>query len=395
MSNDPITATGTTVPLPGGSRLRFLDSLRGLSAAYVVVYHMLLIPQPNLLSPKWAEKFAHSGGNGVLMFFIVSAFSLCYTMPMRAKDRSPTASFYLHRFFRIAPLFYVLIVLSLLRDRLLFAASHSPWDVLASVLFVFNLLPTGQEGFVWAGWTIGIEMVFYAVFPIVYARIRDLGQAVAFFFAAILFWMAVQLALDYVVMPAQWQASILQWSAFKHFPTFALGVVLYFAFQRYSGAGKGAADLRSVGCALFLAGVFGYCAMLQGWLPAVFGDAYGWAGVLCAVLAFGLSLWPTRLLVNGATGYLGKVSYSLYLLHPTVVYLLTPVYRSIYGATSSLSLAFLAFLASLALTMSIVLPLAGLSYRFIEKPGIELGRRIAARRAIAAASGNTDQSRTE
>jgi len=375
-------------PVLGGSRLQFLDSLRGLAAAYVVIYHMLLIPQPNLLSPRWAEKFAHSGGNGVVMFFIVSAFSLYYTMPLRAKDPSPTLSFYLHRFFRIAPLFYVLIGLSLLRDWLLFDAKHAPWEVLASVLFVFNFLPAGQEGFVWAGWTIGIEMVFYAVFPIVYFRVRDLGQAVAFFFASILLWMAIQLGLDYLVMPPGWKASILQWNALKHFPTFALGVILYFAFLRSLDNGKDPAAIRSGGCALVFAGLFGYCAMLQGWLPAVFGDAYGWAGVLCAILAFGLSLWPTRLFVNRATAYLGKVSYSLYLLHPTVVYLLVPVYREMYGATDSLSLA---FLASLALTMAIVLPLSSLSYRFIEKPGIQLGRRIAARRAMSAvpAAGNS------
>ena len=96
------------------------------------------------------------------------------------------------------------------------------------------------------------------------------------------------------------------------------------------------------------------------------------------MLALGLAMWPTRWLVNRATAYLGKVSYSLYLLHPTVIYLLTPMYRRIYDGTDQLSLA---LLASLAVTMAIVLPLSSLAYRFIEKPGIQLGRRIAARRA--------------
>ena len=374
-----MTTGASTAGTPAvGPRLGFLDSLRGLAAAYVVVYHMVMIPQPGLATPLWAEKFAHSGGNGVVMFFIVSAFSLYYTMPLRAKDASPTASFYLHRFFRIAPLFYVLIVLSLARDWLLFGVAHSPGEVLASVLFVFNLLPTGQEGFVWASWTIGIEMLFYAVFPLVYARVRDLGQAVAFFFATVLVWMAAQLVLEYLVIPPEWRASMLQWNALKHFPTFALGIVLFFAFSRRFAEATHPDQLRSTGCALLFAGLFAYCAMLQGWLPALFGDAYGWAGVTCAMLALGLAMWPTRWLVNRATAYLGKVSYSLYLLHPTVIYLLTPVYRRIYDGTDQLSLA---LLASLAVTMAIVLPLSSLAYRFIEKPGIQLGRRIAARRA--------------
>lgn len=112
-----------TLP-PARARLEFLDALRGLAAAYVLVYHMLLLPQPNLIAPRWAEKFALNGGTGVTMFFIVSAFSLYYTMPLRLKERNPTFSFYLHRFFRIAPLFYFLIAATLVRDAWAFGVSH-------------------------------------------------------------------------------------------------------------------------------------------------------------------------------------------------------------------------------------------------------------------------------
>ena len=62
-------------------RLDFLDALRGLAAAYVVVYHMILLPDPHLATPEWASKVAHAGGSGVMLFFVISAFSLYYTMP--------------------------------------------------------------------------------------------------------------------------------------------------------------------------------------------------------------------------------------------------------------------------------------------------------------------------
>lgn len=376
MTAEAMAAAPSPAAHPAGPRLGFLDSLRGLAAVYVVVYHMLLIPQPALVSPLWAEKFAHSGGNGVMMFFIGSAFSLYYTMPMRERDSRPLLSFYLHRFFRIAPLFYLLLPLSMLRDWLLFDATHSPWEVLASLLFVFNLVPGWEDGIVWASWTIGIEMVFYAVFPLVYVRIRRLSTAVAFFFACILLWMAIQLALEYLVLPAGWKATILQWNALRHFPTFALGVVLFFGFMRFQGEPADPEARRGLGSALMLGGLFAYCAMLQGWLPPVFGNAYGWVGVVCAILAMGLALHPTRLVVNRATAYLGKVSYSVYLLHPTLVYLLIPVYRWLYAELGNLTLA---FLASFALTLAILLPLSSLAYRWVERPGVELGRRIASR----------------
>lgn len=364
----------------GGQRLQFLDALRGIAAGYVVFFHLLLIPQPNLVAPRWAEKFALAGGNGVTIFFIVSAFSLYYTMPLRARDARPTLSFYLHRFFRIAPLFYVLVVASLLRDWYVFGVVRSPLEIATSVFFVFNLMPIGQEGFVWASWTIGVEMVFYAVFPLLYARLRSTGQALAFFFATILAWLFVQLCLDYLVIPPEWKASILSWNALKFFPTFALGIVLYFVFheamQRLDERAR-----RSLGCAAFAAGLFAFCAMVQGWLPGVFGTAYSWNGPVCALLAFGAALWPHRAIVNRFTSYLGKISYSIYLWHPIVIFALIPLYRVLYERLPNLSAAFI--LSALA-TFAATLPLAALSFRFVEKPGIAFGRRWTARAARSA-----------
>lgn len=363
------------VPVSGSKRrLEFLDALRGLAAAYVVVYHMLLLPQPNLTSPRWAEKFALAGGTGVTLFFIVSAFSLYYTMPLRLKERNPTFSFYLHRYFRIAPLFYFLIVISLIRDAWMFGVTHSAFDITASMSFVFNLIPTKQESFVWAGWTIGVEMMFYVVFPLIYARIRSVGNALAFFFGCLLLWLSIQLVLDYVAMPDPWKQSILQWSTFKHFPIFAVGIVIYHAFVAIYAVERGGAARKNAGNALLWGGVFGFTALLQGWLPDIFGNSYYWQGIIFGCLFMGLALSPWRLVVNAATRYLGKISYSVYLVHTTVIFFMTPAYHWIYLHSPSLTIS---FLASLALTFAVVLPISALTYRFVEEPGIALGKKIA------------------
>lgn len=368
---------------PARARLEFLDALRGLAAAYVLVYHMLLLPQPGLLAPRWAEKFALNGGTGVTMFFIVSAFSLYYTMPLRLKERSPTASFYLHRFFRIAPLFYFLIAATLVRDAWVFGAKHSLGEIGASVAFVFNLVPTGQEGFVWVSWTIGVEMLFYAVFPLLYARVKTIGASVALFFASLMLWQLVVMLLDYAVMPDAWKQSILHWSVLRHFPIFAVGIVIYHVFVALPHAQAQSKSSTGTGNALVWAGVFGYAALLQGWLPNVFGDSYYWQGIVFACMFMGLALSPWRLVVNRATRFLGKISYSVYLVHTTVIYFLTPVYHSIYRQFPSLSVC---FLLSLATTLALVLPLSYLTYRFVEEPGIRLGKRISRRRAEKAAN---------
>lgn len=373
-------APGAGIPnVHDKTRLHFLDALRGLAAAYVVVYHMALMPQPHLVLPKWVEKFALMGGTGVTLFFIVSAFSLYYTMPLRMARARPMMSFFLHRFFRIAPLFYVMIVVSYFRDLQLFDVSHNFVEVLSVTLFVFNLVPLAQESFVWAGWTIGVEVVFYACFPLVYARVRDQGRAVALCFVTLLLWMGFQLALEYLTVPEEWKASYRQWSALRHFPVFASGIVLYFWFSsRFSGGGTSQED-RGWGDAAFLAGIFLYAALCQGWLPNLLGDLY-YLQVVCYSLMFaGLALSPWRVIVNRFTSFLGKISYSLYLFHPTVVYLMIPVYRQVYTSLGGLTVS---FLACLLLTFVVLLPLAYLGYRLIELPGMRLGK-WAERRWIA------------
>jgi len=82
------------------------------------------------------------------------------------------------------------------------------------------------------------------------------------------------------------------------------------------------------------------------------------------------------LIVNAFTGFLGKVSYSIYLTHTTAIYFMSPLYQWIYAQTASLTLA---FLASLATTLLVVLPISYLTYSLIEQPGIRLGKKVAAR----------------
>ncbi len=354
-------------------RLEFLDALRGLAAAYVLMYHMVFVAQPNLALPRWVEKVAHAGGSGVTLFFIVSAFSLYYTMPLRANDRSPVIGFFIHRFFRIAPLFYAMIALSALRDIWLFDAHHSVWMYVSQLAFVFNFVPGHQEGFVWAGWTIGVEMVFYAVFPLIYARVRSTGDSVAFAFLCLLLWMFVQLLLEYSLMPPEWEKSILQWSSLRYFPVFAVGAIVYHQYLRPTAGDGRPDDRRGVGNALIMIGLFWFYTLLNGWMPNVFGDLFYWQGVAYGSILLGTAMSPWKVIVNRITTFLGKVSYSVYLLHTTVIYLLSPVYARIYGESPSLSIS---FLSCLFLTFAIVVPLSWISYRFIEVPGISLGRRV-------------------
>jgi len=114
-------------------------------------------------------------------------------------------------------------------------------------------------------------------------------------------------------------------------------------------------------------------ALLNGQINVYFMDARVWQGVIYGTLVVGLCLNPLKIFVNRFTTYLGKISYSLYLGHTTVVLFITPIYRLIYGATVSTTMA---FLGCYLLTLFLTIGLADLTYRFIEAPGVRYGKVV-------------------
>lgn len=358
------------IALPSGVRLDFLDALRGLAALYVVVYHMLLIPEPDLVTPRWAKTIAMNGGMGVTLFFIVSAFSLYYTMPLRNREPNPWLSFFLHRFFRIAPLFYLWIVLSVARDKSVYDVVHGPVDIAASGAFLFNLLPQRQEGFVWASWTIGIEMMFYAIFPLFYVLAKSRWQAITLTLGLLVAWTIVQGLVAYFPADPKTHEMFLKWNFLRYLPVFACGAIAYHSFL---DGGRVVERPREVGAAFTMIAVTLFAALVNGWLPNIFGDSYYWQAVLFACLLLGLAWAPFKLVVNRFTSYLGRISYSMYLNHPTAVFFLAPVYVWIYRQQLGLTVS---FLASLGVTLIVVIALSELTYRLVEEPGIKLGKRI-------------------
>src|SRR5580700_6789425 len=143
-------------------RFEFVDALRGLAALYVVIYHMIVVPRladvgPELDVPHWAYAVARRGDTAVTLFFIISAFSLCHPMQARRAERHEVHDFYIRRLFRIAPLFYVMIAVHMMRDWLDYHVLHGPGEIAINFLFIFNFFPGSVLGIVWASWTVGVE----------------------------------------------------------------------------------------------------------------------------------------------------------------------------------------------------------------------------------------------
>ena len=146
----------TGIPLIQSERkLDGLHGLRAVAALSVVLFH--LQAKPTLPQPTWLAEVAVHFYLAVHLFFVISAFSLYHSS--RYAPASYTA-YLVKRYFRIAPLYYVMVLYVLWR------LGFPGWPaLLANLTFTFNLFPGFEQGLVFAGWSVGVEMLFYVVLP--------------------------------------------------------------------------------------------------------------------------------------------------------------------------------------------------------------------------------------
>jgi peptidoglycan/LPS O-acetylase OafA/YrhL len=372
----------TTDPVP--VRLEGLDSLRAYAASAIIVFHMVHAANAEL--PPALEFIRNYFGFGVPLFFVVSAFSLTFGYIQRFGTPGDIGAFYIRRLARIAPLFYCMLVFQLLHIFLTSGIKKDMAEVVASLTFTFNFIPRYVDGIVPASWSIGVEMVFYLVFPVtlVFAR-HAIGSICV---VGLSLFVASQSYLDFTAAK-ELNVNFIYHGFLTSVPFFAFGILFYHCFSFLSGASLArtprarllwACALLVTGASLVLVLILYVPLYLYFWQLGlrVLWDSL-WSipfGLVCV----GLALRPVGLLSNPVTRYLGKISFSLYLTHPTIVHYFGKwgVYTAIYGTIASSKLA--AFLISFAVTMLVVAAVSSLTYRWIEAPGMQLGKRLLKRR---------------
>src|ERR1700730_12102055 len=177
-------------------RLDGIDLLRGLAIFFVLVDHVHIrlalakVPYTKFLPPQLGHFLVGNGELGVQMFFVVSGFLITSISLRRWAPLSQikVRDFYLLRFARIAPLFFLLLAVL---SGLHFAHVHNyvvtartgglGRALLAALTFHVNVLEA-RRGYLPGNWDIlwslSVEEIFYLCFPIV---CRVFGQGKLFF----------------------------------------------------------------------------------------------------------------------------------------------------------------------------------------------------------------------
>lgn len=375
--------TGTDTP----ARVPELDGLRGLAIAGVLITHLYLwafVPAQNAVHAALHRLFSLSH-TGVDLFFVLSGYLIGGILLQARSSPNFYRAFYARRFFRILPV-YALLLLSwlLLRsDRLdqlnggiLFAPRDVPlWSY---PLFAQNLAMAlvGSMGCTWlvVTWSLAIEEQFYLVMPWT-VRQLDESRLLALAAGLVLLAPAVRLTLLELSPRAGIAAVFLPVSRMD---ALLLGVIAALllrdaAARAWLQAHRALLSASALGLGLvFLSLSLGDYGMIS-WVATPFGlsaVAFFYFVLLLLALHPAESGWR-RMLRWRWLGWLGTVSYFVYLFHLPLSYLLHGTLRhqpprlvqpADYGVT--------------LLVLAATLGLAALSWHMLEKPLLRLGHRI-------------------
>jgi peptidoglycan/LPS O-acetylase OafA/YrhL len=361
-------------------RMTELDSLRGLAAMAVLIDHFMMLwltGTQGSSAKEWLLSLPSAGGDAaVLLFFVLSGYVL--SLPWVEGKPQPYLVFITRRIFRIYIPYlaalasavagaYWLHGVATSSDR--FCSSWSEpvdWHLVRQHVQLLGNFDSDQfDGPIWS---LVVEMRVSLIFPLLCLVVLRLRNAWPL---AMALFLSVFQIVAWRISPALGQSMIfstMSWSAF-----FVIGI--YLARERTRIAEWFARLARPTRISFATANVL----LFVGAGPAFYGIAAGlkhssldsigsWfvsAGASGVIVLSLNSDSCKRILHWKPIHWLGKVSYSIYLMH--VVVLLYCVH--LFNGKISL-------IAILLLSLALTLVVSWCFYWFIELPSMNLGRRL-------------------
>jgi peptidoglycan/LPS O-acetylase OafA/YrhL len=351
--------------------LRYLDSVRGMAALCVVVYHYLNWNYKDKMPVKVANIFIN-GADAVSFFFVLSGFVLSYKYIVLG-HRLDVGKFYINRFFRLWPAFFVTVFIN---------ALYHNWDAMGGQqlieLFILNKHKFWQEAamirynqftYYAPGWTLVAEFILSMFVP--YLIILALySKKVIWWFAAFILLMCTNMAglgmfLNHFVY------GVLIAASYYFITSEGFKTSKWFRYRYlWVLAGFILLSMRPIE-KLYAMGWF-YDEVIYKY----FGyDVFYFSGlgafIILAFIIQNRSL--QKMLELGLLRFLGKISFGIYLMHWLPVTYIFNNWDRLASYFPDFNTAFISiFIAYLAVTIA----LAAVCYYFIELPFIRWSKKI-------------------
>lgn len=352
------TAPAAVPARPRQPRLGYLDALRGLAVLMVLLNHVGEAAVP------WLGGFCNEtfalGPAAVMIFFACSGFII----PVSLERAGDLRAFWVSRAMRLYPLYWLSLALAAVLaglGRYAYLGPQGPtpgttWLANATVMQMF----VGQPNVIIVYWTLAWEMLFYILLSVLFVlgihrRSVMLSTVCNALVLAVL--LAAVVAGRAESLPLGLMALVYMF----------LGTVWY---RWTTGEVSGRVLAGTVGGAAATVTVFSVVVMRVEGPPDLAGERR-WpmlAGWLAGMVIFSLVVyWGSRgVRMPGVLLYLGIISYSVYLLQAVVL--------AVFPLSADIPVG-----VTVAIWLVAAVGLSALTYRWVEKPAMDLGHRWARR----------------
>ncbi len=324
--------------------LRSIQSLRAIAALSVLLFHISQW-QP---IPAGMTGTPSIGSAGVDLFFVISGVVLWLSVNQR--DQS-AKQFLLGRALRVVPAYWIATLavasLVLIDDKNLTAAHFEPLHLVLSFFLIPHLNPAGEPfPLLPVGWSLTYEALFYLVMALSLWR-KPSNPLIFVTMGLIGCWMFGFISSEAAFLIAN-----------PMLTEFIFGLLIGQALLCRSLPGPG------LSLALLVLGIGLLAVQHAAVTDFGFWRALVWGGPSALIVAGVAGLeasgrWPRLTLLEG----LGEISYSLYLVHWPVTWLLGRHWPADHG------------LGYGAAVISIAIPTAWLFWRLVEQPSLKALRR--------------------
>lgn len=345
-----------------------IQILRGIAALFVVCFHFRYAVNDIYAQKDIGNRLFEFGSFGVDLFFIISGF----IMAMSARKNENLSEFFIKRFFRIYPLYFVVLTLYIL----LSFNEYSLPQIIKSYLLVpidyKSEMPYYGYSIMAIAWTLTYEFWFYFIFGIS----KKLSYKNKFIISSVLLSAPVVL-VNGINIDAFHANYVLNWGVFNNIQFITNPVVYNFilgilSFNICVFVSKHKELLRPalslVLPLLLLYGVIGVVS-IRGMGHGI--NQWGWYCFIIVTSIVISEMYFKDMYANSKMVYLGEISFSIYLIHP-LLFILVNSYHPFIDVFNSLS-----GFTRLSCLVAFVVCISHIVYRLIEIPTHNLGKKLA------------------
>jgi peptidoglycan/LPS O-acetylase OafA/YrhL len=313
-----------------GDRDEALDGLRGIAALMIVFYHCAVQFQ---FAPFYVPGFT-----GVHLFFVLSGYLISRPFLACLLGERPLPSwrkYAVRRFVRIYPTYFAALLAFVAMRWAGHLNAPSYGSILTHVLLIFNWgNPADFRAINIVMWTLAIEAQFYVILPIAAILANRFGRGRVAALAIVVIFVVVGLASRWLECSLTPVSDVRFRLPFSFLDLFAMGILAAYLELVHAAYLRGRLALRAVllACAIVLLFACNYWLVAAGgfdWLaPRSLALACIYPIGICASFALIVLCVRTRsnsslaILTSSALTFVGRISYSMYLYHVGVGYVL-------------------------------------------------------------------------